>query len=69
VFWQHVGYDYGDTGWINPAPCRKYQEIMNKPGAAVPHDAGACQHFAPSADAPRQWICPDLLKRLPPWKK
>jgi hypothetical protein len=50
TFWDHSGRANKQMhlfGAPTPRRCRKYFALMNKAGAAVPHDARACKFFEP----------------------
>jgi hypothetical protein len=51
TFWDDLGRSGKQPslfGIPEPRRCRKYFGLMNKPGAAVPHNAKACRFFEKS---------------------
>lgn len=57
IFWDHGPHDYRAKGGkyrglIEPARCKKYQQITARPGDKVPDDAPACRYFEQNEAAP-----------------
>lgn len=57
VFWAHGPHDYRSKngkyrGLIEPAPCRKFQQLTSAPGDKIPDDAMACKYFSQNDIAP-----------------
>lgn len=60
IFWAHGPHDYRAKGGkyrglIEPATCKKYQQIVMQQGSKVPDDAAACKYFDRNEAVPERY--------------
>lgn len=59
-FWAHGAHDHRSKngkyhGLIEPARCKKFQQITLREGAKVPDDATACRYFDQNPEPPSRF--------------
>lgn len=61
IFFDHGPHDYRSKngkhrGLIEPAKCKKYQQITMQAGAKIPDDAAACKYFDANPTPPLRFV-------------
>lgn len=64
VFYKHSPGDYyarngKHRGLIQPAPCRKFQQLTRSEGPAIPDHALSCKYFEENPEPPSRYMKAD----------
>jgi hypothetical protein len=60
-FWEHDRHNYyakrgKHHGRARPATCRKFRQLTNAAGTAIPDDAAACRYFEQADPVPARFV-------------